>query len=114
MFDPKSNKMKDHVPHADLTGISCSAGRDQLFVLHFTNPEDDSKADVILRSDYCIETLTKIAAASKKGDKLKIVSDNKSISHSLGNGKVGMIEFTTGNAPSIKKAKNGNLLVIAP
>jgi len=67
---------------------------------------------VILKSGFCIETLTKLSKASKMAEKLKI--SNRSAAHKIDGGKDGLIEFSTGDIPSIKKSKNGSLCVTAP
>jgi len=113
LFDSKANKLKDHIPHSELTGISCSNLSDNLFVLHrnFVAEDKNNKGDVIVASTLCIESITKIAMEAKAVEKVKIISNNDRIVHKVDSSKDGQIEFAHGPVPSIKKAKNGNLLV---
>lgn len=113
LFDSKSNKLKDYIPHPELTGVSCSGHNDNLFVLHRKLDDDDknNKGDVIVTSTMCIESITKIASEAKIREKIKIVSNNEGIIHKIDSNKEGQIEFLPGSISSIKKSKNGNLLV---
>ena len=78
LFDSKANKLKDHIPHSELTGISCSNLSDNLFVLHrnFVAEDKNNKGDVIVASTMCIESITKIAMEAKAVEKVKIISNN--------------------------------------
>ncbi|MGH0160727.1 UNVERIFIED_CONTAM: hypothetical protein FKN15_039878 [Acipenser sinensis] len=95
-----------------MKGISVSSLSDGLFVLHVPCEDNKQKGDVILQSDHVIETLTKVAMSADKVNNLNITQG--SIKFTVGQGKEGIIDFTSGSELLITKAKNGHLSVIAP
>ncbi|XP_075445447.1 unconventional myosin-Ic isoform X3 [Ascaphus truei] len=105
-------KFKQRIDYANLTGISVSSLSDNLFVLHVKCDDNKQKGDVVLQSDHVIETLTKIAIAAEKIYNINI--NQGSITFTVGQGKEGIIDFTSGSELLIAKAKNGHLSVIAP
>ncbi|XP_067328163.1 unconventional myosin-Ic isoform X1 [Anolis sagrei] len=105
-------KVKQRIDYANLTGLSVSSLSDNLFVLHVLRQDNKQKGDVVLQSDFVIETLTKIAICA---DKVNSVNINQgSIKFAVGQGKEGIIDFTSGSELLIAKAKNGHLAVVAP
>ncbi|XP_042298586.1 unconventional myosin-Ic isoform X2 [Sceloporus undulatus] len=108
----EESKVKQRIDYANLTGISVSSLSDSLFVLHVLRQDNKQKGDVVLQSDFVIETLTKIAISA---DKVNSVNINQgSITFTAGQGKEGIIDFTSGSQLLIAKAKNGHLAVVAP
>ncbi|XP_039257416.2 unconventional myosin-Ic-like isoform X2 [Styela clava] len=110
LFDSKDGKLKQKIGHDILTGISISNLSDDLFVLH-APVENKEKGDMIVRSEYSIEAVTKIAILSGKKSEVRIVTKN--LAHEMAGGKQGQIEFIVGPEPSITKAKSGNLIVVS-
>lgn len=119
VVDEKDFKVKDKVPYSMVNGIQCSSLTDGLFVIVVGNTENGSKenqkqlerGDIILQSDFVIETLTKLVMIGDKENVLKVASTG-TINHDLASGKQGCIEFTKGETYSIKKGKNGQLCVV--
>ncbi|ETE60452.1 Myosin-Ic, partial [Ophiophagus hannah] len=166
----EESKVKQQIDYGNLTGISVSSLSDNLFVLHVLRQDNKQKGDVVLQSDFVIETLTKIAVSANKvnsvninqgreepspdpgppssrlgaeawawialalglpgrlllgsldqlplgskedrgGSKLKLSS---LIKFTVGQGREGIIDFTSGSELLIAKAKNGHLAVVAP
>lgn len=110
LFDSKDGKLKQKVAHDSLTNISISSLSDDVFVLH-SPAENKEKGDMIVKNEYSIEAVTKIAMISGKETIVKIVSGN--LEHEMAGGKKGQIEFLVGQEPSVSKAKNGNLVVVS-
>ncbi|XP_076833382.1 LOW QUALITY PROTEIN: myosin Ic, paralog b [Brachyhypopomus gauderio] len=105
-------KLKQRIDYCALKGISVSSLSDGLFVLHVTCEDNKQKGDVVLQSDHVIETLTKLAICA---DKINTININQgSIKFTVGQGKEGIIDFTSGSELLIAKAKNGHLSVTAP
>ncbi|KYO25370.1 unconventional myosin-Ic-like [Alligator mississippiensis] len=92
-----------------VAGISVSSLSDNLFVLHVHCEDNKQKGDVVLQSDHAIETLTKMAMSADKVDNVNI--NQGSIKFTVGQGKEGIIDFTSGSELLIAKAKNGHLTV---
>uniref|UniRef100_A0A8D0GKM0 Unconventional myosin-Ic n=2 Tax=Sphenodon punctatus TaxID=8508 RepID=A0A8D0GKM0_SPHPU len=105
-------KMKQRIDYANLMGISVSSLSDSLFVLHVRCEDNKQKGDVVLQSDHVIETLTKIAMSADRVNNVNI--NQGSIKFTTGQGKEGIIDFTSGSELLIAKAKNGHLAVVAP
>ncbi|KAL8198899.1 UNVERIFIED_CONTAM: Unconventional myosin-Ic [Gekko kuhli] len=108
----EESKIKQRIDYANLTGISLSSLSDNLFVLHVLQQDNKQKGDVVLQSDFVIETLTKIAICANKVNNVNI--NQGSIKFTVGQGKEGIIDFTSGSELLIAKAKNGHLAVVAP
>nr|XP_056721155.1 unconventional myosin-Ic [Euleptes europaea] len=108
----EESKIKQRIDYANLTGISLSSLSDNLFVLHVLREDNKQKGDVVLQSDFVIETLTKIAICANKVNSVNI--NQGSIKFTVGQGKEGIIDFTSGSELLIAKAKNGHLAVVAP
>ncbi|XP_053130896.1 unconventional myosin-Ic isoform X1 [Hemicordylus capensis] len=108
----EESKTKQRIDYANLTGISVSSLSDSLFVLHVLREENKQKGDVVLQSDFVIETLTKIAMSANKVNSINI--NQGSIKFIVGQGKEGIIDFTSGSELLVAKAKNGHLAVVAP
>ncbi|XP_036419693.1 myosin Ic, paralog b isoform X1 [Colossoma macropomum] len=105
-------KLKQHIDYSALKGISVSSLSDGMFVLHVPCEDNKQKGDVVLQSDHVIETLTKVAICA---DKINSININQgSIKFTVGQGKEGIIDFTSGSELLIAKAKNGHLSVTAP
>ncbi|XP_049917844.1 unconventional myosin-Ic-like [Epinephelus moara] len=108
----EEGKLKQRIDYGALKGISVSSLSDGLFVLHVPSDDNKQKGDVVLQSDYVIETLTKIAICA---DKMNTININQgSIKFTVGQGKEGVIDFTPGSELLVAKAKNGHLSVTAP
>ncbi|XP_019401424.1 PREDICTED: unconventional myosin-Ic isoform X1 [Crocodylus porosus] len=112
VFIVEEAKIKQRIDYANLTGISVSSLSDNLFVLHVHCEDNKQKGDVVLQSDHAIETLTKMAMSADKVDNVNI--NQGSIKFTVGQGKEGIIDFTSGSELLIAKAKNGHLTVVAP
>ncbi|XP_066491218.1 unconventional myosin-Ic isoform X1 [Tiliqua scincoides] len=108
----EEGKIKQRIDYASLTGISVSSLSDSLFVLHVLREDNKQKGDVVLQSDFVIEALTKIAICANKVNNINI--NQGSIKFTVGQGKEGIIDFTSGSELLIAKAKNGHLAVVAP
>ncbi|XP_044286459.1 unconventional myosin-Ic [Varanus komodoensis] len=108
----EESKLKQRIDYANLTGMSASSLSDSLFVLHVLRQDNKQKGDVVLQSDFVIETLTKIAISANKVNSVNI--NQGSIKFTVGQGKEGIIDFTSGSELLIAKAKNGHLAVVAP
>jgi len=108
-----SGKLKQKIPHSNLKGISTSNLGDSVLVLHTAVEQEKEKGDVIIQSPSAFETVTKLAGVTNKSRDVKIV-DNRRIMHDMADGKQGCIEYLIGDDISVKKAKNGSLLVVAP
>uniref|UniRef100_T1DAD5 Unconventional myosin-Ic n=1 Tax=Crotalus horridus TaxID=35024 RepID=T1DAD5_CROHD len=108
----EESKIKQQIDYGNLTGISVSSLSDNLFVLHVLRQDNKQKGDVVLQSDFVIETLTKIAVSANKVNNVNI--NQGSIKFTVGQGKEGIIDFTSGSELLIAKAKNGHLAVVAP
>ncbi|KAL7976049.1 hypothetical protein Chor_009727 [Crotalus horridus] len=108
----EESKIKQQIDYGNLTGISVSSLSDNLFVLHVLRQDNKQKGDVVLQSDFVIETLTKIAVSANKVNSVNI--NQGSIKFTVGQGKEGIIDFTSGSELLIAKAKNGHLAVVAP
>ncbi|XP_060115033.1 unconventional myosin-Ic [Heteronotia binoei] len=108
----EESKIKQRIDYANLTGISLSSLSDNLFVLHVVQQDNKQKGDVVLQSDFVIETLTKVAICANKVNNVNI--NQGSIKFTVGQGKEGIIDFTSGSELLIAKAKNGHLAVVAP
>nr|XP_008123556.1 PREDICTED: unconventional myosin-Ic-like [Anolis carolinensis] len=65
-------KVKQRIDYANLTGLSVSSLSDNLFVLHVLRQDNKQKGDVVLQSDFVIETLTKIAICADKVNNVNI------------------------------------------
>ncbi|XP_058857655.1 unconventional myosin-Ic-like isoform X2 [Acipenser ruthenus] len=111
-FIVEEAKLKQRIDYSIMKGISVSSLSDGLFVLHVPCEDNKQKGDVILQSDHVIETLTKVAMSADKVNNLNITQG--SIKFTVGQGKEGIIDFTSGSELLITKAKNGHLSVIAP
>uniref|UniRef100_H2YMW7 Myosin motor domain-containing protein n=1 Tax=Ciona savignyi TaxID=51511 RepID=H2YMW7_CIOSA len=111
LFDAKDGKLKQKIPHQELTGISTSSLGDNVFVLHAPSDKKE-KGDAIVQSTFVIETITKLASIAKKDKEVKIV-ENSSIVHDMAGGKHGRIDYVVGNDVSVTKSKTG-LVVVAP
>ncbi|XP_053223675.1 unconventional myosin-Ic isoform X3 [Podarcis raffonei] len=105
-------KVKQRIDYGNLSGISVSSLSDSLFVLHVVREDNKQKGDVVLQSDFVIETLTKIAICANKVNSVNI--NQGSIKFTVGQGKEGIIDFTSGSELLVSKAKNGHLAVVAP
>ncbi|XP_078729941.1 unconventional myosin-Ic [Lampetra fluviatilis] len=112
VYVAEEGKLKQSIDYSQLAGISVSSLSDGLFVLHVPCEDNKQKGDVVLQSDYIIETLTKLAMIAKKSDNINITQG--SIKFSSGPGKEGTIEFSSGSELIVGKAKNGHLSVVAP
>ncbi|KAG8122494.1 hypothetical protein E2320_017991 [Naja naja] len=108
----EESKVKQQIDYGNLTGISVSSLSDNLFVLHVLRQDNKQKGDVVLQSDFVIETLTKIAVGANKVNSVNI--NQGSIKFTVGQGREGIIDFTSGSELLIAKAKNGHLAVVAP
>ncbi|KAK1157499.1 unconventional myosin-Ic isoform X1 [Acipenser oxyrinchus oxyrinchus] len=111
-FIVEEAKLKQRIDYSIMKGISVSSLSDGLFVLHVPCEDNKQKGDVILQSDHVIETLTKVAMSADKVNNLNITQG--SIKFTVGQGKEGIIDFTSGSELLVTKAKNGHLSVIAP
>ncbi|XP_063150653.1 unconventional myosin-Ic isoform X3 [Candoia aspera] len=107
----EESKIKQQIDYGNLTGISVSSLSDSLFVLHVLRQDNKQKGDVVLQSDFVIETLTKIAINANKVNSVNI--NQGSIKFTVGQGKEGIIDFTSGSELLIAKAKNGHLAVVS-
>uniref|UniRef100_H2YMW8 Myosin motor domain-containing protein n=1 Tax=Ciona savignyi TaxID=51511 RepID=H2YMW8_CIOSA len=105
LFDAKDGKLKQKIPHQELTGISTSSLGDNVFVLHAPSDKKE-KGDAIVQSTFVIETITKLASIAKKDKEVKIV-ENSSIVHDMAGGKHGRIDYVVGNDVSVTKSKTG-------
>uniref|UniRef100_A0A670K974 Myosin IC n=1 Tax=Podarcis muralis TaxID=64176 RepID=A0A670K974_PODMU len=105
-------KVKQRIDYGNLSGMSVSSLSDSLFVLHVVREDNKQKGDVVLQSDFVIETLTKIAICANKVNSVNI--NQGSIKFTVGQGKEGIIDFTSGSELLVAKAKNGHLAVVAP
>uniref|UniRef100_A0A8C8FYB9 Myosin Ic, paralog b n=1 Tax=Oncorhynchus tshawytscha TaxID=74940 RepID=A0A8C8FYB9_ONCTS len=105
-------KLKQRIDYAALKGISVSSLSDGVFVLHVPTEDKKQKGDVVLQSDHIIETLTKVAICADKANSINI--NQGSITFTMGQGKEGIIDFTSGSELLVAKAKNGHLSVTAP
>uniref|UniRef100_A0A4W4F7F5 Myosin Ic, paralog b n=1 Tax=Electrophorus electricus TaxID=8005 RepID=A0A4W4F7F5_ELEEL len=105
-------KLKQRIDYSALKGVSVSSLSDGLFVLHVTCEDNKQKGDAVLQSDHVIETLTKVAICADKINNINI--NQSSIKFTLGQGKEGIIDFTSGSELLVAKAKNGHLSVTAP
>ncbi|XP_060124405.1 unconventional myosin-Ic isoform X2 [Zootoca vivipara] len=65
-------KVKQRIDYGNLSGISVSSLSDSLFVLHVIREDNKQKGDVVLQSDFVIETLTKIAICANKVNSVNI------------------------------------------
>uniref|UniRef100_A0A6Q2Z4I8 Myosin Ic, paralog b n=1 Tax=Esox lucius TaxID=8010 RepID=A0A6Q2Z4I8_ESOLU len=111
-FIVEEGKLKQRIDYASLKGISVSSLSDGVFVLHVPTEDNKQKGDVVLQSDHIIETLTKVAICA---DKIHSININQgSITFTVGHGKEGTIDFTSGSELLVAKAKNGHLSVTAP
>ncbi|XP_066514918.1 myosin Ic, paralog b [Hoplias malabaricus] len=108
----EDTKLKQSIDYSALKGISVSSLSDGMFVLHVTCEDNKQKGDVVLQSDHVIETLTKVAICAEKINNINI--NQGSIKFTVGQGKEGIIDFTSGSELLISKAKNGHLSVTAP
>ncbi|CAB1348678.1 unnamed protein product [Coregonus sp. 'balchen'] len=88
-----------------VASISVSSLSDGVFVLHV--PTEDKKQ----KSDHIIETLTKVAICADKVNSINI--NQGSITFTVGQGKEGIIDFTSGSELLVAKAKNGHLSVVS-
>uniref|UniRef100_A0A8C8RM60 Unconventional myosin-Ic n=1 Tax=Pelusios castaneus TaxID=367368 RepID=A0A8C8RM60_9SAUR len=111
IFVVEEAKIKQRIDYANLTGISVSSLSDSVFVLHVRCEDNKQKGDVVLQSDHVIETLTKIAMSADKVNNVNI--SQGSIKFTIGQGKEGIIDFTSGSELLIAKAKNGHLAVVS-
>ncbi|EMP37836.1 Myosin-Ic [Chelonia mydas] len=111
IFIVEEAKIKQRIDYANLTGISVSSLSDSLFVLHVRCEDNKQKGDVVLQSDHVIETLTKTAMSADKINNVNI--SQGSIKFTIGQGKEGIIDFTSGSELLIAKAKNGHLAVVS-
>ncbi|CAH1801319.1 unnamed protein product [Owenia fusiformis] len=109
-LEPREFKVKDKIPFCYLTGISVSSLTDGVFVLHAQ--AEGNKGDLIMKTDYAIEAVTKIAMTGELTDKVDIANDDI-ITYSTIR-KKHHIEFTRGKHYATGKNKRGNMLVIAP
>ncbi|XP_036379609.1 unconventional myosin-Ic-like isoform X2 [Megalops cyprinoides] len=105
-------KLKQRIEYSALKGISVSSLSDGLFVLHVPCEDNKQKGDVVLQCDHVIETLTKLAMSADKVNNINI--NQGSIKFTIGQGKEGIIDFTSGSELLVAKAKNGHLSVTAP
>ncbi|CDQ90490.1 unnamed protein product [Oncorhynchus mykiss] len=104
-------KLKQRIDYAALKGISVSSLSDGVFVLHVPTEDKKQKGDVVLQSDHIIETLTKVAICADKVNSINI--NQGSITFTMGQGKEGIIDFTSGSELLVAKAKNGHLSVVS-
>nr|XP_014350501.1 PREDICTED: unconventional myosin-Ic [Latimeria chalumnae] len=111
-FIVEEGKVKQRIDYSSLKGISVSSLSDGLFVLHVPCEGSKQKGDVVLQSDHVIETLTKVAMSAERVHNINI--NQGSIKFTVGQGKEGTIDFTSGSELVIAKAKNGHLSVVAP
>uniref|UniRef100_A0A4W3IKF6 Myosin Ic, paralog b n=1 Tax=Callorhinchus milii TaxID=7868 RepID=A0A4W3IKF6_CALMI len=104
-FIVEEAKLKQRIDYNNLRGISTAR---VLFtdVVWFL-----CQGDVVLQSDHVIETLTKLAMTADKVNNINIIQG--SIKFTVGQGKEGIIDFTSGSELIISKAKNGHLSVVS-
>jgi len=110
-LEEKNFKLKECVPYDKVKSVSVSSFSDSLFVIHIDIENNGNKGDLILQSDYVIEILVKLSMLADLHHRVDIAQT--SITHSLINGKHGIIEFTVGEKTSIGKSKSGNLTVMS-
>ncbi|MBN3312134.1 MYO1C protein, partial [Atractosteus spatula] len=109
-FIVEEARVKQRIDYSSLKGISVSSLSDGLFVLHVPCEDNKQKGDVVLQSDHVVETLTKVAMSADKVNNINI--NQGSIKFTVGQGKEGIIDFTSGSELLIAKAKNGHLSVV--
>ncbi|CAB3261769.1 unnamed protein product [Arctia plantaginis] len=107
----KTYKLKHRLPIDKLRVVLTNA-TDTLVLIKIPHDLKKDKGDLIISVPHVIEAMTIVTDYSKKPELIEIV-DTRTIAHDLVNGKKGTIEVTTGQQPTIHRAKSGNLLVVA-
>lgn len=108
----KMFKLKHRLP-LDKLRVVVTNETDTLVLIKIPQELKKDKGDLIISVPQVIEALTIVTDYSKKPELIEIV-DTRTIAHNLVNGKQGgTIEVTTGQQPTIHRAKSGNLLVVA-
>ncbi|XP_075977986.1 unconventional myosin 61F isoform X2 [Anticarsia gemmatalis] len=108
----KTYKLKHRLP-LDKLRVVVTNESDTLVLIKIPQELKKDKGDLIISVSHLIEALTIVTDYSKKPELIEIV-DTRTIAHNLVNGKQGgTIEVTTGQQPTIHRAKSGNLLVVA-
>ncbi|XP_041978800.1 unconventional myosin IC isoform X2 [Aricia agestis] len=114
VLDPSKRtfKLKHRLP-LDRLRVVLTTETDSLILIKIPQDLKKDKGDLIVSVSHLIEALTIVTDHTGKPDIVEIV-DTNTIAHNLVNGKQGgTIEVTTGAAPTIHRAKSGNLLVVA-
>jgi len=104
-------KAKHRLP-LDKIEVCVTNCKDKLMLIRIPMDLKQDKGDLILEVPELIECCVWILDVIKRKEIVQILDTNQ-LSHNLVSGKGGVIEIQTGSAPSIMKAKSGNLLVIA-
>lgn len=104
-------KSKHRLP-LEKVDVCVTNSKDKLLLIRIPLELKQDKGDLILEVPELIECCVWIIDVTKRQDIVQILDTNQ-LSHNLVSGKGGVIEIQTGSAPSIMKAKSGNLLVVS-
>ncbi|RWS30683.1 unconventional myosin-Ic-like protein [Leptotrombidium deliense] len=113
ILDEKDLRVKYSVNYNDIEGFSLSDLNDGFIVVRVPQDLKQQKGDIILDcGENVVEVVVKLMLNSGiKKSLLKFENDGK-ISHRFDNGKQGTICCITGSETTVRKDKNGNLIVV--
>ena len=112
ILNEKDFKLKEKIPLSYVKAVSLSNLKDGIFILHLKQEMPAYRGDVILCSQFVIETIVKIVkVVSRLESSISINEGN--ITHERPKGKQGLVEFTPGPKYSATKSKAGTLAIVA-
>ncbi|XP_040051529.1 unconventional myosin-Ih isoform X2 [Gasterosteus aculeatus] len=103
--------IKQTVPYTSLKGISVSNLTDGIVVFHIACEVPKQKGALIMQCDTLFEFLTKLSIIANKQNAIQVV--HGSIQFEIQAGKESAVDFSSGQEPTVYKAKNGHLMVVA-
>uniref|UniRef100_G3P3I2 Myosin IH n=1 Tax=Gasterosteus aculeatus aculeatus TaxID=481459 RepID=G3P3I2_GASAC len=102
--------IKQTVPYTSLKGISVSNLTDGIVVFHIACEVPKQKGALIMQCDTLFEFLTKLSIIANKQNAIQVV--HGSIQFEIQAGKESAVDFSSGQEPTVYKAKNGHLMVV--
>ncbi|RWS14903.1 unconventional myosin-Ic-like protein [Dinothrombium tinctorium] len=113
IFDDKDIKLKHMLSYNDIVGLSVSTLSDGLLIIRIASDLKQHKGDVIVDcGENIIEMVTKLIIAGGLKKSLVTFENSGSVVHYFDCGKQGLITYVNGKEKSIKKGKDGSLVVM--
>nr|XP_057907125.1 unconventional myosin-Ih isoform X2 [Doryrhamphus excisus] len=102
-------KIKQRIHYSSLKGVSVSNLSDNFLILHVTCDDIKQKGDLVLQCDFLFEALTKLSVLTSKQNLIQVVQG--SVRFDIQPGREGFVDFRSGHASVVYRAKNGHLTV---